>query len=103
NLIVTSFLTADVHMTESVTDEYRWKLFDWINEFEFDELIICGDLTNNKDHHSAKLTNRLHRSISIIAKERKVIIVKGNHDYYSEHHPFFEFLGDISGVVFVTK
>ena len=26
-----------------------------------------------------------------------------NHDYYSEHHPFFEFLGDIFGVVFVTK
>ena len=86
---MTSFLTSDIHLTESPTDEYRWKLFDWINEFAFDELIICGDLTNNKDHHSAKLTNRLHRSISIIAKDvKEIIIVKGNHDYYSSYLPF---------------
>lgn len=100
---MTAFLTSDIHMSESPMDSYRWGLFDWIDEHDFDELIICGDLTNNKDHHSAKLVNRLHSCISKIAKERRVAIVKGNHDYYDENHPFFQFLDEIRNVSFITQ
>lgn len=100
---MTAILTSDIHLNEHQRDEYRWKLFDWLAEQKADELIINGDLTDAKDRHSARLVNRFYKSIMGLETRFRIILNKGNHDYYDADHPFFEFVGDSSDIVFITK
>ena len=100
---MTALLTADIHETDKPADDYRWELFPWLDSREADELIICGDLSNDKDRHPARLVNRLHGEIMRIRAKKRVIIVKGNHDYFDPNHPFWEFLGSSSNTRFITE
>lgn len=100
---MSAIATADIHQNEKASDEYRWSLFDWLLEQEADELLILGDLTDAKDRHSAKLVNRLYRACMKLQEKFKVIILKGNHDYFDPKHPFFEFIGNQSDIVFVQE
>ena len=99
---MSAILTSDVHLNDKPGDEYRWGLFDWLLCQQADELIICGDLTDAKDRHGAKLVNRLHANVLRLEERFRVIILKGNHDYYDADHPFFEFLGSSSDIAFVA-
>lgn len=78
-------------------------MFPWLAEQQADELILLGDLTDAKDRHGAKLVNRLYREITNLERRYRVVIIKGNHDYYDPAHPFFEFLGDTSDITFITE
>lgn len=101
---MSSILIADIHLNEKSQDEYRWGLFDWLYEQKADEIIICGDLTDAKDRHSAKLVNKLHQSIIKLATKFHIIILKGNHDWLADpKSPFFEFLGNQTNIVFVKE
>jgi DNA repair exonuclease SbcCD nuclease subunit len=66
-------------------------------------VFLLGDLTEHKDNHSAKLVNRVVAGLVALANHVPVYMLRGNHDAYSEKHPFFEFLNRIEGLRFVTK
>ena len=56
-------LISDLHFTDKVQDEYRWDVFDFVRDYynktEDKNLIILGDLTDSKDHHSSILVNQI--------------------------------------------
>jgi UDP-2,3-diacylglucosamine pyrophosphatase LpxH len=101
---LSSIITADIHLNEKQQDEYRWKLFDWLLTKSADELIICGDLTDAKDKHSAQLVNKLNYYLELLNIKFKVIILKGNHDWLTDPAvPFFKFLNNLPNVEFVIE
>jgi len=93
---MTVLVVADTHLTDRPSDEYRWGLLPWLRdrarEHNAQEIIHCGDLTDAKDHHSAKLVNRLFDSLGNLAVETKFILLRGNHDGLDPKTPFFRFL-----------
>jgi predicted phosphodiesterase len=89
-------ITADLHLTDSTYDAYRWDIFGWLASRakmeKVDAIFILGDLTNNKDRHSAYLVNRLTTSLIELSATCPVVVLKGNHDYVDQHRPFFSFV-----------
>lgn len=103
-----ALLTTDLHLTANVNDAYRWTIFDQLHELRRKHkartLIICGDLTDAKDNHSATLVNSIVESLASFADSGcEVIVLQGNHDYLLAGNPFFEFLNQIDKVQFVSK
>ena len=100
-------ITGDIHQTDNVRDEYRWRLFPWmleqVTEHSVDQVIILGDLTDAKDKHSAKLVNRFAEGIAAVAEKADVYILKGNHDFIDAEWPFFQFLENTQHVKFITE
>lgn len=100
-------VTGDIHLSENPRDAYRFKFLDWLLEQvkkrNVDHLIILGDITDNKDRHDAWLTNEIAHYIHSLAKIVPVTILTGNHDYLIADLPFFEFLGRIDNVLWITK
>lgn len=101
---MSAILTADIHLNSHARDEYRWGLLEWfLAEQRADELLILGDLTDAKDRHDSRLVNRLHAAVmELRGVYRRIVILKGNHDYYDAEHPFFRFLEDRKHVAFVS-
>ena len=103
-----ALITSDLHLTANPKDEYRWRLFDFLEDQcraeQVKTLCILGDLTDAKDYHPSSLTNRVVAQISRMrAVVERVIILCGNHDYLRAGHAYFEFLNYIPGVTFVVK
>lgn len=100
-----ALLTTDLHLTDAPADEYRWSIFDTIEEqrrkHKARTLLILGDITDAKDRHSSTLVNRIVDALT--GTGMQTIILQGNHDYLLLGHPFFEFLNSIPGVQFITK
>jgi hypothetical protein len=100
---MTVLCTADLHLTTSPHDEYRWQLFDWLIERNegVDELLILGDMTNPKDNHSGILVNRLKENIDKLAAHfGMVILLYGNHDGLTAEQPFWKFIDQIKPNVY---
>jgi len=100
-------LISDLHLTDNEADEYRWKIFDWVAEYydaEGDKnLLILGDLTDSKDHHSAKLVYRIIWQLNWLRdKGMEIFILKGNHDYIDPDMPFFGFLDLFTYINYIT-
>ncbi len=98
-------LIGDLHLTDHSRDDYRFKIFDWIQRQQEKRPIaatfIAGDITDSKDRHSATLVNKIVNGLLKIAPP--VYIVMGNHDYRDPKNPFFKFLNHIDGLKFITK
>lgn len=63
-----------------------------------------GDITDAKDHHSARLVNRVIWALHTLARfAERVIVLKGNHDYLQKEHPFFEFASLLDRVTYVSS
>ncbi len=91
-------LVSDLHLTDAPLDAYRFEFLSWLlqklKELKPDYLFILGDVTHEKDFHSAQFTNKIcawMHTLSDHVKER-IIILKGNHDYIQSECPFFKFL-----------
>lgn len=104
-----ALLLADWHLTDNPRDEYRWALFPWLTRTCLEEkvktLIVLGDLTDSKDNHSARLTNRVvegFRDISNKGLVRDVKVLAGNHDWLLGGQEFFRFLSVIPGVQYIS-
>lgn len=94
---------SDLHLTDKEQDEYRWSIFDSIAAARrAATVVILGDLTDAKDHHSARLVNRVVACVQRVAQRAHVVIVKGNHDYLIPQQPFFQFLRELERVVYVN-
>lgn len=88
--------TSDLHFTDRPRDAYRWEIFDFlrtqVKSRKIDAVFILGDLTDQKDHHSSKLVNRIVAELQSL--DTRWWILKGNHDYVDPKLPFFSFLKD---------
>lgn len=93
-------ITSDLHLTDRDDDSYRWSIFPWIeNQVEkkkIDSVFILGDLTDQKDKHSAKLVNMLFDNIFSLSNKCYVVLLRGNHDCIDPNTPFFRFLNEFA-------
>lgn len=99
-------LITDLHLTDHEADRYRWKIWTWVAEYYRrtgdKNLIVLGDLTDAKDHHSASLVNAIVKRIcDMVGIGMEVFILKGNHDYIDPDQPYFEFLGQLEYVNYI--
>lgn len=100
-------LISDLHLTDKKMDSYRWEIFDFVLKYykkhEDKNLLILGDLTDAKDHHSAKLVNWIVRELLLLRDEgMEIFILKGNHDYIDSNLPYFAFLERYEFVNYIT-
>lgn len=85
--------TADLHLDNRPDHEYRWEIFDYIETVakvkKANSIIIAGDITDIKDHHTnqfiCKLVERVMQMAS--ATSCRVFLLKGNHDYIDGDFP----------------
>jgi hypothetical protein len=103
---MTALVTADVHLNSNPRDSYRHDFFnltlaDMLRLHKPQQLIILGDLTDDKEGHDAWLVNSMARYIHWCAQICPVIILRGNHDGVNPAEPFFGFLDTIENVTFI--
>lgn len=99
-------ITADLHLNDLPRDAYR---HDWmrtilpslLRKHKAELLLILGDLTDDKDSHSAWLTNSIVDHLNNLTEICPIIVLQGNHDYVVAENPFFEFLGQIEGITWI--
>lgn len=100
-------LTTDLHFTDKPEDRYRFEIFTYLHEL-FKEtgdknLLILGDLTDAKDHHSANLVNSIvKRMVDLTEAGMEIFLLKGNHDYIDPDTPFFGFLKHLEWVNYIV-
>ena len=86
-------LIGDPHLSDRPRDDYRFALFDqvrvWQDIHKPQATFLLGDLTHEKDRHSAALVNKTVEGI--LKLKPPVFILKGNHDYIDPENPFFKF------------
>jgi len=99
---------TDLHLTDNPLDNYRHEFVskhfpEMANKNRPDGFLILGDLTEEKDRHSAKLVNKVVRALDRLAYIAPVVVLMGNHDYHDEGHPFFEFLNHVQNIAFIDS
>lgn len=104
---MTALVTGDLHLSDNPRDVYRHRFVQRLpaiaKKYDVQQVIILGDLTEEKDRHSAWLTNRIADYIYDLTQVCYVEIAMGNHDYISIDDPFFQFLQYIPRVKFIAK
>jgi hypothetical protein len=101
--------TADLHLTDPSNKvdlhrhDFMADLPALLERRKSDALLILGDLTEEKDRHSANLVNLIVKELSEIAAVCPIAILMGNHDYLNEGHPFFAFTQHIPNIEWIGK
>lgn len=101
-------LTADLHLSDSIFDEYRWRVFEQIRTVAKEEKVglvcIVGDLVDKKDVHRSAFVNRVVNELTSISHNTgaEVVVVRGNHDYIEQAEPFFHFIRHIPNLYYIT-
>jgi len=94
---------ADPHWNDNIRDSYRHNFVKTLRtiakEHDPDVIVLCGDLCDQKDKHSAWLVNKVVEHIHSLSQLCPVIILMGNHDYLMPDSPFYGFLGRLDNVV----
>jgi len=103
-----SLVCSDLHMSDNPRDAYRFafleeKLPHLIKQHKVTEVLLLGDLTEQKDYHGAKLVNRIVNGLDQVAHLAKLTILMGNHDGAEPDSPFFEFLHRVPNITFISK
>ena len=100
-------VTGDLHLSHNPRDDYRFAFMKWLTREclirKPDQIIIAGDLTEEKDRHPAELVNKVVRHVHALAQIAPVVLVEGNHDYKDEGHAFFAFLSRIDNTRWISK
>jgi len=105
---MTDLVVGDPHLNDNPRDSYRHKFFTdalpgLLEDRKPDRMIVVGDITDEKDRHSAWLVNKVVSHFHMLTSHvPEIIILKGNHDYEDENNPFFHFLNRIPGLRFVS-
>lgn len=105
---MTILVTADLHLNNLPRDQYRHdfqkELRSLVKKHGVSLCVILGDLTDEKDFHSAQLVNKVVDHIYQLARLVPVVILKGNHDYTSLNEiPYFTFLRRIERVYWIGE
>lgn len=107
-------LVGDLHLTTLPRDAYRWEVFTQLRSIIKKEtpkhLVLLGDLTDEKDRHTAELVNRITDAIPFMQTPiapgvdgPEVHVVRGNHDGIDPKWPYFHFLSRLSRVTFYPQ
>jgi DNA repair exonuclease SbcCD nuclease subunit len=100
-------VTADIHLSENPRDAYRFdfmaKLPTLAKRHKADEVTILGDLTDQKDRHSAWLVNKVANALHTISKVCPVRVLRGNHDYIDGDTPFFRWLSKVDNIYWINQ
>ena len=103
-----SLLISDLHLTDKPRNSYRWKLFAWLKttlpKHNVKMLWILGDLTEEKDRHSAQLVNKVVEELLTLYRQcglHSIYILRGNHDGIDENCSYFKFLGKYPCIQFI--
>jgi hypothetical protein len=104
---MTALLTADLHFSDNPRDAYRFDFMPWFRDLakkrKSEVAFVLGDLTEEKDRHSAALVNRVVDSFHALAQVCPVVIDQGNHDYLGDpRNAFYRFLAQIEGITWVS-
>ena len=96
-------ITSDLQLSDLKRDEYRHlfveqRLTKLVEKYQPDQLLLLGDLTEQKDNHPASLVNRIVKQIYNLSQICPIKILRGNHEYISIDHPFFEFVEKFENV-----
>lgn len=95
--------TADLHLSDQSRDSYRHSFMEALpailDRRKADACVIFGDLTEEKDRHSAWLVNKVIAHLCAIG--RPTMVVQGNHDCINPDHPFFGFIGRIPDLTWI--
>lgn len=98
-------ITADLHLTDNPRDAYRHefmkKLATIVREKKADGVVIIGDLTEEKDRHSAWLTNKVVDHMNALGVP--LLFIRGNHDGVTADESFFAFLDRIPNMTWVDR
>ena len=104
---MSAILTADLHLDDKSKNSDRWNLWPWLKkqckQQGANYLIILGDMTDEKDRHSAKLVNRIVDNLYELSQIVKIIFLPGNHDFVDEKSPFFGFLDKLKNVKVIRE
>lgn len=99
-------ITADLHLSDNPRDWYR---HTWLNDFQAeakerkaDAICILGDLTEEKDRHSAGLVNAVVEGLHALSTVCPLIVLRGNHDYIDLNSPFYAFLKFIPNITWIN-
>lgn len=99
-------ITSDLHFSDNPRDDYRHVfvdfLVDQLKRKKASRLLILGDLTEEKDRHSAWLVNTVADHMVRLSDECPVIILRGNHDALDPSTPFYEFLDYIEDIEWIN-
>ena len=100
-------VTADLHFTDNPRDSYRFDFLPWFEEQarkkRVSHVVIAGDITEEKDRHSAWLVNKITGQLKSLSEQCRVVILPGNHDYKTRENPFFEFLKHIPSITWISE
>lgn len=102
-----TLVTADWHLSDQPRDAYRhqWQgsLLKIVKEHQVNRVLMLGDITEEKDYHSAELVNQVVGHLFRLARLAEVIIMRGNHDGVSAANPFFEFVRCIKNITWINE
>lgn len=101
-------VTSDIQLSKNPRDAYRMAFFskalpDLVLKYKPDQLILCGDITEEKDNHPASLVNEIVNSFCALADLCEVIVLQGNHDFLHNEHPFFAFLENWKSIHWISR
>jgi hypothetical protein len=107
---VPDILTSDLHLSDNPRNEYRFQFFEQrlpkiMKQYggEDARLLLLGDLTDQKDYHSARLVNRIMDGLTALAQIGPVVWLRGNHDYDKDaQNPFFAFSRYARNISFIN-
>lgn len=101
-------ILADTHLTDNPLEEYRWGIFDFLEDlkeqYAIEDIFLLGDITEKKDNHSAKLVNRVVENLNSLADKINLLyILRGNHDGIDPEWPFFKFLNSNQNISYCAE
>lgn len=93
-------LSADWHLVDTPSEEYRWDAFNQMRQFAIDtddkDLFILGDLVDRKDRHSGAFVHRVRRELLALVRDKfRVTIILGNHDQPVVGKPYWTTLNGL--------
>jgi DNA repair exonuclease SbcCD nuclease subunit len=101
---MTCILISDIHLSPKPKEQFRFDLAPWLVEqckkYNATHIFCLGDFCDEKDNHSAIFVHKCLEFIDTITNAGiKFGLLKGNHDYSSEEHPYFSFIEKLSDKV----
>jgi hypothetical protein len=101
-------LLADTHFTDRKRDAYRMASLPpaigfALDSFRISDIVIAGDICEEKDRHPASLVNFVAEFVASLARRAVVWVVMGNHDYVNPESSFWKFLGQFPAVKYVDE
>lgn len=101
-------VTSDWQLCDNARDRYRTdfvakELPKLIQKHGAEQLLVLGDLTEEKDYHPASLVNEVVDIFKQLSQLCEIVILQGNHDFLNYNHPFFNFLVHLDRISWIAR